>query len=164
MITIKAFRYPNVIAVQIFDPTIFSNRNNTVYSRPIKVYQGIDNPIQIIIKNQDQKPVDMTGYAVSVQIQDPTNQVTINSYAVTFADITNGQGNLVLDQATINLLGNRFYKLTTKVTDIVTAEESPLYIDANYGVPIDLEILPAYWSTQAVVPTVTPGVFDGGTI
>ena len=90
MITVKAYLYPNTVEVQVFDPTIFTTRNRQVYSRPIKVYQGVDNPIQVIIKNQDQRPVDMTGSTVTASIQDPVNQVTIKSYGVSFANIQLG--------------------------------------------------------------------------
>ena len=141
-----------------------------MYSRPIKVYQGIDNPIQVIIRNQDQKSVDFTGYSVTAQIQDPVNQQTINSYAVSFstpgADITKGLGSFVADAVTLNNLENRIYKLTFYTTFINTSQEQPLYIDDNYGVPVDLVVLPAYYSTSA--PTIVPGsneiVVDGGSL
>ena len=44
MITVKAYVYPNTAEVQVFDPSIFTVRNRVVYSRPIKVYKGVDNP------------------------------------------------------------------------------------------------------------------------
>jgi hypothetical protein len=133
-----------------------------VYSRPIKVYQGIDNPIQVIVRNQDQKGVNLTGYTVQASIQDPTNQVTINTYAVTFADITKGLGNFVLDATTLNSLENRFYKLTFKTVNVSTNAEAPVYIDDNYGVPLDLEILPAYWAETSSEDTEV--IYDGGTL
>jgi hypothetical protein len=149
MITVKTYLYPNTAEVQVFDPTIFTTRNRQVYSRPIKVYQGIDNPVQVVVKNQDQKSVNLTGSSLTAQIQDPTNQTTINSYPVTWANIQLGQGNFTLDRATIDSLENRFYKLTfstSKTTGNVT-HVTPVYIDDNYGVPLDLEVLPAYYST-----------------
>ena len=164
MITVKTYLYPNTAEVQVFDPTIFTTRNRQVYSRPIKVYQGIDNPVQVIVRNQDQKGVNLTGYAVQADIQDPTNQVTVNSYAVTFADITNGLGNFTLDKDTVDSLEQRFYKLTFKTIRQTDNTEAPMYIDDNYGVPLDLEVLPAYWATTEGVPGVDDSVADGGTL
>lgn len=164
VITIKTYLYPNTVEVQVFDPAIFTTRNRQVYSRPVKVYQGIDNPVQIIIKNQDQKSVDLTGYAVQVDIQDPTNQVTINSYAVNFSDITKGLGTVVLDRTTLDSLEQRFYKLTTKTILLADNSEAPMYVDDNYGVPLDLEILPAYYATLEAVPGIDNSVADGGII
>jgi hypothetical protein len=162
MITVKTYLYPNTAEVQVFDPTIFTTRNRQVYSRPIKVYQGIDNPIQVIVMNQDQKNVNLTGYTVQASIQDPTNKTTIETYAVTFANIAVGQGTFTLDKGTINTLENRFYKLTFKRIKNSNNTEEPIYIDDNYGVPLDLEILPAYWAEQTAQDTEV--VFDGGTL
>ena len=167
MITVKTYLYPNTAEVQVFDPAIFTTRNRTVYSRPIKVYQGIDNPIQVIVKNQDQKAVDLTGYAVQADIQDTTNQVTVASYAVTWANIARGQGNFTIDLNTVNSLEQRFYKLTfRRIEDAGGGDviESPLYIDDNYGVPLDLQILPAYYSDTVPLPGSSYSVIDGGTI
>jgi hypothetical protein len=164
MITVKTYLYPNTAEVQVFDPQIFTTRNRQVYSRPIKVYQGIDNPIQVVIKNQDQKSVNLTGYTIQAQIQDPTNQVTINTYAVVFADITRGLGNFTLDNNTISSLENRFYKLTFKKIKTSDNTEQPMYIDDNYGVPLDLEILPAYYAKTESIPGVDTTVFDGGVL
>jgi len=164
MITVKTYLYPNTIEVQVFDPTIFTTRNRQVYSRPIKVYQGVDNPVQVIMRNQDQKSVNLTGYAVQADIQDPTNQVTINSFAVSFADITKGLGNFVIDKDTLDSLEQRFYKLTFKTIKQSDNTEAPMYIDDNYGVPLDLEVLPAYWSNTSGEPGVEETVFDGGTL
>jgi len=133
-----------------------------MYSRPIKVYQGIDNPIQVLVKNQDQKNVNLTGYTVQASIQDPTNQVTIETYAVTFANVAIGQGTFTLDKGTINTLENRFYKLTFKTIKTSDSTEQPVYIDDNYGVPLDLEILPAYWA-EAVAQD-SEVIIDGGTL
>jgi hypothetical protein len=145
MITVKLFSYPNTAEIQIFDSSIFTTRNRQVYSRPIKVYQGVDNPIQVIVKNQDQKKVNLTGSTITAQIQDPTNQETINSYPVTWANIMIGQGKFTIDANTINSMEQRFYKLT--FTSNTSGNVSPLYIDDNYGVPLDLQILPAYYTT-----------------
>jgi hypothetical protein len=164
MITIKAYLYPNTAEVQVFDPAIFTTRNRVVYSRPIKVYQGIDNPIQVIVRNQDQKSVNLTGYAMQADIQDSTNQVTVGSYAVTWANIQLGQGNFTIDKSTVSSLQQRFYKLTFKTIKTSDNTEKPVYIDDNYGVPLDLEVLPSYYSITEPSPGVDDSVIDGGTI
>lgn len=146
MQTLKAYLYPIILEVQIPDPSIFTVRKRTVYSHPIKVYQGIDNPIQIVISNQDNKPVDLTGYTVQVHVQDPETATTVANYTVTFADITKGRGNIVINQSTVNSLDQRVYKLAVKRIKLDDSSETPAYTDANYGVPIDLQVLPGYYS------------------
>ena len=174
MITVKAYLYPNIAEVQVFDSSIFTLRNRVVYSRTIKVYQGVDNPIQVIVKNQDQKKVDLTGYSLQADIQDPTNRVTVNSYAVEFAtadDLAAGRGTFILDKETLNSLEQRFYKLTFKTVELemnnpnyLGRSERPVYTDDNYGVPLDLQVLPAYYDMTEAVPNVDNSVIDGGII
>ena len=164
MQTTKIYLYDNTVTVQIMDPTIFTTRNRPVYSRPIKVYQGIDNPIQVLVKNQDQKAVNLTGYAVQADIQDPTNQVTVNSYAVTFANVQLGQGTFTIDKDTVSSLEQRFYKLTFKTIKTSDNTEKPAYVDDNYGAPLDLQVLPAYYSLTEPSPGVNDSVIDGGDI
>ena len=140
-----------------------------MYSRPIKVYQGVDNPIQVIVRNQDQKGVNLTGSTVTASIQDPTNQVTIKSYAVNFSanvggNIMLGLGTFTFDANTINSLEQRFYKLAFSTTVTNTDVTSPVYIDDNYGVPLDLEVLPAYYETSVALPQTNTYSLDGGTL
>lgn len=159
---IQAYLYSNIVEVQIWDPTIFTPRNRVVYSRPITVYQGIDNPLQIVIRNQDQKLVNMTGYTVQIAIEDPVNEVTAYTFAVSFTDITKGLGTVTLDTATVNSLDQRIYKLTLKKILTADSSESPLYIDDNFSVPLDLEVKPAYYSTTEPAPALNEVVIDSG--
>jgi len=169
MITVKAYLYPNLAEVQVFDPAIFTTRNRQVYSRPIKVYQGVDNPIQVIIRNQDQKKVNLTGSSVTASIQDPTNQLTVKSYPVLFGanvggNIQLGQGTFTFDANTINGLEQRFYKLAFSTTVTSTDVTRPVYIDDNYGVPLDLEVLPAYYANSTPPAESDTYTLDGGSI
>jgi hypothetical protein len=146
MQTLKAYLYSIILEVQIPDPTIFNLRKRLVYSDPIKIYQGVDNTIQILISNQDNKPLDLTGYYVQAYIQDPEEQNTIADFSVEFFDEIKGHGLLVINKDTVNSLDQRIYKLTLKRFDSETEEETAIYTDVNYGIPIDLVVLPGYYS------------------
>ena len=161
---IQCYLYSNIVPVQIWDPAIFSPRNRVVYSRPITIYQGIDNPLQIVIRNQDQKLVNMTGSTVQLAIEDPVNQVTAYNLAVTFTDITKGLGTVTIDVATVNSLAQRIYKLTLKRVLVSDSSESPLYVDDNFGVPLDLDVKPAYYSTTEPAPALNEVVIDSGVL
>lgn len=146
MQTLKSYLYPIIMEVQIPDPTIFTVRKRTVYSHPIKIYQGVDNPIQIVINNQDNKPVNLSGYEVHVHLQDPVTSTTIADYLVSFADITKGRGSIVINQAMADSLDLRVYKLAVKRVNLEDSSETPAYTDSNYGVPIDMVVLPGYYT------------------
>ena len=144
---------------------IFTVRNRAVYVRPIKLYQGIDNPVVVKIKNQDQKPMDLTGFAVEAAIQDPLTATTMETYAVIWKDITQGYGNFVIPRASMDTLDQRFYKITFKIINLDANTERPMYTDDNYGVPLDVEVLPAYYSTSAMVNNnLTEYTIDAGAI
>ena len=160
---IQAYLYSNIVEVQIWDPTIFSPRNRVVYSRPITVYQGIDNPLQVVIRNQEQKLVDITGYLVQLDIQDPLAQASVDSLAVTITDYAKGLGTVTIPREVVNVLEQRRYKITIKLINDTTNRERPLYVDDNFGASLDLEVLPGWYESTAVNPP-PDEVIDGGTI
>lgn len=160
---IQSYLYPNTVSVQILDPAIFSPRNRVVYSRPITIYQGIDNPLQVVVQNQDQKAVDLTGYLVQLDIQDPVAQASVNSLAVTVTDYAKGRGTVTIPRAVANVLEQRRYKITVKLIEDSTNVERPMYIDDNFGASLDLEVLPGWYESTAI-DTPPDEVIDGGTI
>ena len=145
MQAVKTYLYPNLVEVQILDPSIYALRKRTVYSRTITIYKGVDNPIQVIVNNQDNKPVPLTDYQVRVDVQDPVNEVSLCNITVAITDAAKGLGIFTLDREFVDSLDQRFYKLTFRTTRIDDGTEQPMYTNHNYGVPLDLEVLPAYY-------------------
>lgn len=168
MPTITSYLAIQKLPVEVLDysdPTL-KPRNRVVYSRPIKVYQGIDNPIQIVVKNQDQKSVNLTGYTIQVDIQDPINETTAYSFSANgsgaYSNLTIGTTTLLFSAAIVNSLDQRFYKITTRLIKNSDNTQAPLYVDSNFGVPLDLEVLPAYYSSSTAVVNLGETVIDPG--
>jgi hypothetical protein len=162
MQTIEVYWYKNILEVQIIDPAIFTTRNRIVYSRTIKVYQGIDNPIHVVTKNQDQKQVDLTGYDLQVDIQDPVSEVTVETFTVNFVVQNKGLGTFTIPAGVVNGLDRRHYELTVKLINTSSADETPLYIDDNYGLRVPLQVLSGFYSNTPVGSTNIEGVIDAG--
>lgn len=162
MQTIDVFWYKNILEVQVIDPAIFSVRNRIVYSRTIKIYQGIDNPIHVVTKNQDQKSVDLTGYDMQVDIQDPENAVTVQTFTVDFVTQNRGLGVFVIPKDIVNRLEQRHYELTCKLIKLSDNKETPLYIDDNYSARLPLQVLSGYYDNTPDLPTLVEGVIDAG--
>jgi len=163
MQTIEIFHYKNILNVQVIDPAIYTTRNRIVYSRTIKIYQGIDNPIHVVAKNQEQKPADLTGYDVRVDIQDPENALTVETFTVTFVTQDKGLSTFTIPKNVVNALDQRHYELTVKLVNLDTNDETPLYIDDNYSVRLPLQVLPAYYDNMPVLPVaIYDGVVDAG--
>jgi hypothetical protein len=162
MQTIEAFFYKNILEIQVIDPAIFTTRNRIVYSRTIKIYQGIDNPIHIVTKNQDQKPVDLTGYDVQIDIQDPENEITAEVFTVDFIQQDKGLGVFVIPKDIVNRLEQRHYEFTAKLIQLSDNKETPLYIDDNYSARLPLQVLSGYYNTTPDLPSLVEGVIDAG--
>jgi hypothetical protein len=164
MQTIDVFWYKNILEVQVQDPAIFTTRNRIVYSRPIKIYQGIDNPIHIVAKNQDQKSVDLTGYTMEIAIQDLINELTVSVFAVSAFTWTKGLGQFTIPVETVNALDQEFYWLTARLINTATNALQPLYIDDNHEVRLTLQVLPAYYQSVSQDLELTDGIIDEGVI
>jgi len=164
MQTIDVFWYKNILEVQVQDPAIFTTRNRIVYSRPIKIYQGIDNPIHIVAKNQDQKSVDLTGYTMEIAIQDLINELTVSVFAVSAFTWTKGLGQFTIPVETVNALDQEFYWLTARLVNTATNMLQPLYIDDNHEVRLTLQVLPAYYQSVSQDLVLNDGIIDEGVI
>ena len=168
MITIQTYLYPIRMVATIWDPTIFTTRNRDVYTKPVTVYQGIDNPVQIRVRNQDQKPVNMSDYAMMIDIQDPLNKLTVQSFGVNFINANSGIGTFTLSRDVVNSLTQRQYKLTFRAIRRADDSEQPAFTDNNYNVPLDLVVLPGYYSEMPPQEDEPYGndftTIDGGTI
>ena len=162
MQTLDVFIYKNILEVQVIDPAIYSVRNRIVYARTIKVYQGIDNPIHVVAKNQDQKPVDLTGYDLQVDIQDPESEVTVEAFTVNFITQDKGLGVFTIPAGVVNGLDRRHYELTVKMINVASADETPLYIDDNYSLRVPIQVLPGFYSNTPIGTTTIEGVIDAG--
>jgi len=164
MQTIDVFWYKNILEVQVQDPAIFTTRNRIVYSRPIKIYQGIDNPIHIVAKNQDQKSVDLTGYTMEIAIQDLINELTVSVFAVSAFTWNRGLGQFTIPVETVNALDQEFYWLTARLVNTATNALQPLYIDDNHEVRLTLQVLPAYYQSVSQDLVLNDGIIDSGVI
>ena len=144
---ITSYLYDQIIDVQVLDEDpLITTRYRTVYNRPIKIYQGIDNPLKIQIKNQDQKPVNMYGANVLIDIQDPTlGNTIVGNIAVTWANANVGIGTVTIDKATVNSLDQRIYTAAVRRVDNTTHVERPLFMDDNFQVQLNLDVLPGYY-------------------
>ena len=162
MQTIETFWYKNILDVQVMDPLIYSTRNRIVYNRTIKIYQGIDNPIHVVAKNQDQKAVDLTGYDLQVDIQDPENAITTEAFTVNFVAQERGLGMFTIPKDVVNALDQRYYEFTVKLIHLSDNKETPLYIDDNYSAKLPVQVLAGYYNNMPVGATLEDGIIDAG--
>jgi hypothetical protein len=137
----NSYLYDNKIEVQILDddPTI-KTRNRKVYTRPIKVYKGVDNVITLNFKNNDQKPATITGLDFTFAIK--ANVGTTGNVWYTTATISNVSaaiGQITIDSANIANLTQEYYNYT--ITYNSGALKLPTYVDDNFGAQGQLHVI-----------------------
>lgn len=75
----------------LYNPsTAISNRSRIVYARPLKLYRGISNTLQLRLLNVDQKPVNITGKTFAMNIIDQSTHLVIKTKTGTIANATQG--------------------------------------------------------------------------
>jgi hypothetical protein len=108
------------------DPTI-DRINRMNYSRPIKLYKGIDNTVKLLIKNNDQKPVNITGYTFTFYVlsdfqgfpnpsQADNPQVSI-VLPCTIVDPIKGIVTVTIPANVLEALDNNFYNFSVSAED-----------------------------------------------
>jgi hypothetical protein len=122
-------------------------RNRQLYSAPVKLYKGVANPIRFVCKNQDQKPIEIEGFDVLVDLVDASDEHVVESYVATVVNQIKGICQITVTSATLSVIENRYFYFTvakriTNVTDEVA------YIDDNYSVRLPVEVLTGYVRTD----------------
>ena len=140
MSVITSYLYDNKITVQILDddPTI-KTRNRIVYSRPVKVYQGVDNVITLQFKNNDQKAANIIGKTFTFSLTANVGNVGVWSTTATISNVTTAIGSVTIDQATVANLTQEYYNYT--VTYNSGNLTLPTYVDDNWGGAGQLQVI-----------------------
>ena len=150
---IPVYLYPNRITV--ISNLDESSANNTewriVYQRNVKIYKGIDNVIEIELKNNDQKRVEIGLGSLKLTLMDQHHNL-INTYtAISLEDSTQvGLAKITIPSIDLEDLNPQFLKFAvTRVNAIF--EESLTYSDSQFGALGTIELKPLIkTSTQTV--------------
>ncbi|NBR60139.1 MAG: hypothetical protein EBT86_00545 [Actinobacteria bacterium] len=130
---VQVYLYPNRITVlSHLDTNLANTEYRIVYQRTVKLYKGIDNIIELEIKNNDQKRIEIGIGSLKLTLMDK-NYNTINIYtADSLEDSTQvGLARVTIPKEDLNNLDPQFLKFTvTKVNAIF--EESLTYTNSNF--------------------------------
>lgn len=140
MSVITSYLYDNKITVQLLedDPTI-KTRNRIVYSRPVKVYKGVDNVITLQFKNNDQKPANIVGKTFTFSLTANVGNTQIWTTTATISNTTTAIGTVTLDQANVANLTQDLYNYT--ITYDSGNLTLPTYVDDNWGAAGQLQVI-----------------------
>ena len=129
---IQSYLYSNRV-ILIADLAGFTTENKIVYSRTIKIYQGIDNVIEFDIQNADQKRIDLTTLGeIAVNVMDSSGKELSNSpYTATKTSIK-GIAKVVIPQDDLTDLNEQFLKYSVTTIDS-DGYDIVLYCDSRFG-------------------------------
>lgn len=112
-----------------------------MYSKPIKIYIGINNPIKILCLNDDQKAVDITGLSIQLNVFEPTTRALLISKPATNVDysVALGISSVTIGYPDLAGLDIGSYEIGLTATDN-SGNVTTLYVDCNYTSRLPLEL------------------------
>ena len=139
---ITAYLYPNRITVLTnLDDNLTNTEWRIVYQRNIKIYKGIDNTVEIELKNNDQKRVEIGTDSLKMTLMDQTRNKISEYTAQSLEDSTiRGLARIRIPAIDLEDLDPQYLKFI--VTKISTGyEEALTYTDSQYGAIGTIELL-----------------------
>lgn len=147
---IKTYLYPN--RVDAFTNAFSewpTERYRRVYNRNLKIYRGVDNKIDIQVKNSDEKHQNITGSTLVFSLVNPNSGELILQKDCILQSTLTGKVYITLFESEMNTIesGMYQYSLHSEVRtaidndNYVVQSKKPLYIDTQYGVPATMEIV-----------------------
>jgi hypothetical protein len=144
---ISSYLYPNrieVIADVALDPSTCPVEWKIVYQKPIKIYKGVDNVIELEVKNADQKRIDIFGKTVKFVLMDQTNR-EIETYDAAVVDdgstvCVKGVARIRIPEADLAELDPQHLKFTSYILNDDNTK-TLLYGDTKYGAQSFVDLL-----------------------
>lgn len=112
---------------------ISCNEVRTVYSIPVVLYSGVNNPIKIQCLNSDQKRINVTNVAIQCGLFEPNTQnelITANAASI---DSANGIVEIMFTPSQLSPLDFGSYEIALTGTDTANLITYPIYINDNFG-------------------------------
>jgi hypothetical protein len=147
---ISSYLYPNRIQT-IVDLALTPLEWRIVYQRKFKIYQGLDNVLEIDVKNSEQKRQDITGLNMQFVLMDELNEGIYQTEIDVATGIT-GIGRVLIPATAVADLAPQFLKYTIYIQnddDTLT----PVYGDTQYGVTGTIDLL------GGAMPSTLPPIF-----
>lgn len=163
----SVYLYPNQLAVFTSPSDSWSTeRYRKVYNRNLKIYRGVDNRIDIQVRNSDQKASNMTGSTLVFNLVSRDTRSLVLQKDFTDMDLSTGKVTITLTDEELLNLDNGFYEYsitkevrsTVDSTDYRVISKLPLYVDSQYETIGILDISgDIYGSVQ---PSVVVDIFN----
>lgn len=125
-----------------------TERYRRVYNRNLKIYRGVDNRIDIQVRNPDQKASNITGSTLVFNLVSRDTKKLIFQKDFEAMDLSTGKVTVILSETDLLDIDNGNYnysvikeiRSTVDSTDYKVTSRMPLYMDSQYDTVGTLEI------------------------
>lgn len=147
---ISVYLYPNKIDVFTNASAAWqTTRYRRVYNRNIKIYRGVDNRIDLQVRNSDEKTADTTGSTLVFNLVEREHQTLVARKDCTVVSAVTGKSFVTLTESEMLDIETGFYQYSvyreTRTLNgdgtHVTTGRTPLYIDSQYDALANIEVL-----------------------
>lgn len=143
---VHQYLYDSITEINLHDGTSTRTWNGNMYNRQLKLYKGIDNAFRFVIKNQDNKPVNILSKTVTFILMDRADNVSLLQLDGTIIDGVKGIAEVkILDTSLLDIAA-RFYNFAVKVTD-AEGVVLPVYTDLAFNINGSVEVLDHIYPT-----------------
>jgi hypothetical protein len=136
MATVYLYRYREYVQLVQADRSA-PNINMPMIIYDTKVYKGVTNTIEFVIRNNDRKPISLVGYSITAQIRrvDNTSNAKVSpevlmEKALVPIDETAGKYKMILDPEDVEDWSTGYYRFNIRTVD-VNGRIELLYTDIN---------------------------------
>ena len=125
-----------------------TERYRRVYNRNLKIFRGVDNRIDIQVRNSDQKASNIAGSTLVFNLVSQNTKDLVLQKDFTGMDLATGKVTIIVTADELLDLDIGFYnysivkevRSTVDSTDYVVNSKMPLYMDSQYATVGTLEI------------------------
>lgn len=137
---IQFYLVPNIITVTT-DRVGFNTEFKKVYQRKLKIYKGIDNAIQLDVRNSEQRKQDVVGFTAEVLFFDTAHK---KLFQITATPIVSQPGQMSLTVPASAIANVEPQQLLMAARIINNGQASPLYIDGQFELFGSVDLLDGY--------------------
>lgn len=142
MQSLRVYLYDQILKLQISSDQTITLEDRTVYTKPIVLYKGIDNTLKLLVKNADQKAVDITDKTFYAELVRTPQRDFVSAFQATLVDAAKGVAEITVPASVINPEPVGWYHLLVKYTQ--NGADYLSYSDDNYSVAIPVELKLGY--------------------
>ena len=154
---IAGYLYKQIITVIKNSDYVPYRENQQVYAKPLQLYKGIDNRIQLVLRNNDQKPVSLLDSVVTFNLLDSTTSELVFSRQLQLIYTNTGSATTIIESNLMNDLKAGFYHYSMIVIN-PEGETQIVYADDNYQAQGKAYISDSIYGR--VVPSVKPNILQ----